>query len=327
VAALKRKVLNHCKENTPAMFTRLLIGLFGLILLAACSPTTQTSSAERNSIINVVTTTGMIADVVQNIGGQRVNVTQLMGAGVDPHLYTATQNDVSTLSNAQMIFYNGLHLEARMIDIFEQIGANKPVVAVTDSIPDDKILKSPNYDAPDPHVWMDASLWSMAAQHIADELSVFDPSGAETYTTNVENYLAQLAELDQYAHDQIQTIPEEQRILVTAHDAFHYFSRAYGIEVFAPQGITTAAEAGVEDIRQTIRVVVERNVPAIFVESSVPQDVVNAIVEGAAAQGQDVVIGGSLYSDAMGQPGTPDGTYIGMIRHNVDTIVKALSGL
>lgn len=306
------------------MSVRLLIGVF--LLLAACSPAAQSSSTNDSSAINVVTTTGMIADVVKNIGGERVNVTQLMGAGVDPHLYTATQNDVAALSGAQIIFYSGLHLEARMTDIFEQIGANKPVVAVTANIPEDKILKSPVYDAPDPHVWMDASLWSMAAQHIADELSKFDPAGAETYKANVAKYLTQLAELDGYAREQIQTIPEQQRVLVTAHDAFHYFGRAYAIEVFAPQGITTAAEAGVEDIRQTIQIVVDRKVPAIFVESSVPQDVVNAIVEGAAAQGQTVTIGGSLYSDAMGQPGTPDGTYIGMIRHNVDTIVKALGG-
>lgn len=295
--------------------------------VAACSPAGSAPQAESNSAINVVTTIGMIADVVKNVGGERVNVTQLMGPGIDPHLYSATENDVATLTNAQIIFYGGLHLEARMTDIFEQIGKSKPVIAVGEAVPEDRVLSAAGTEFPDPHIWMDVELWSLVTGKIAEELGKFDPPNAATYTANAEAYQTQLAELDKYAQDQINRVPAEQRVLVTAHDAFHYFSAAYGIDVFAPQGITTAAEAGVEDIRRTIQVIVDRQVPAIFVESSVPPDIVEAIVAGAEAQGRTVAIGGSLYSDAMGSAGTPEGTYIGMIRHNVDTIVAALLGL
>ncbi|MBN8621498.1 MAG: zinc ABC transporter substrate-binding protein [Anaerolineae bacterium] len=299
-----------------------------LVLVSACSPAAQNSPAteEGSATINVVATIGMIADVVKTIGGEHVSVTQLMGAGVDPHLYTATQSDVTTLMDAQMIFYSGLHLEARMADVLEQIGKSKPVIAVGESVPEERRLVTSDAGTVDPHIWMDVSLWELVARKIGDELAAFDAANAAAYQANLEGYVAELQALDQYARDQIATIPEEQRVLVTAHDAFHYFSRAYGIEVFAPQGITTAAEAGVEDIRRTVQIIVERNIPAIFVESSVPPDIVDAIVAGAEAQGKVVTIGGSLFSDAMGQPGTPEGTYIGMIRHNVDTIVAALAG-
>lgn len=310
------------------MRSRIIVLLAVFIMaLAACSPSSTAPQTNSNSAINVVTTIGMIADVVRNVGGEHVNVTQLMGAGVDPHLYTATENDVATLTNAQIIFYGGLHLEARMTDIFEQIGKSKPVIAVGEAVPEDRVLSAAGSEFPDPHIWMDVELWSLVTEKIAEELGKFDPDNAATYEANATAYRAQLDETDQYAQDQINRVPAEQRVLVTAHDAFQYFGHAYGIDVFAPQGITTAAEAGVEDIRRTIQVIVDRQVPAIFVESSVPPDIVEAIVAGAEAQGQTVVIGGSLFSDAMGSPGTPEGTYIGMIRHNVDTIVSALLGL
>ncbi|MBZ0282979.1 MAG: zinc ABC transporter substrate-binding protein [Anaerolineae bacterium] len=295
--------------------------------LVACSPAASAPQTESTNAINVVTTIGMIADVVKNVGGEWVNVTQLMGPGVDPHLYTATENDVATLTNAQIIFYGGLHLEARMTDIFEQIGKSRPVIAVGEAVPEDRVLSAAGSEFPDPHIWMDVELWALVTEKITEELGKFDPPNAATYTANAEAYQAQLAELDKYAQDQINRVPAEQRVLVTAHDAFHYFGAAYGIDVFAPQGITTAAEAGVEDIRRTIQVIVDRQVPAIFVESSVPPDIVEAIVAGVEAQGRTVAIGGSLFSDAMGNSGTPEGTYSGMIRHNVDTIVSALLGL
>lgn len=306
----------------------LIVGL--LFIAAACAPaaTNPTPLAESAaSRIRVVATTGMIADVVQHVGSERVNVTQLMGPGVDPHLYSATESDVTTLTDAQMIFYNGLNLEARLTEIFEQIGQSKPVIAVGAALPADRILSEAGKDVADPHIWMDVELWSLVAQQIADALAAFDAANASLYQANASVYRQQLDELDQYVQDQINRVPTEQRVLITAHDAFHYFSRAYGIEVFAPQGITTAAEAGVEDIRRMIEIIVQRSIPAIFVESSVPPDVIEAIIAGAEAQGQTVSIGGLLFSDAMGQPGTPEGTYIGMIRHNVDTIVTALLGL
>lgn len=305
-----------------------LLAFVLLVIVAACSPAANTpQDANSNNRINVVATTGMIADVVQNVGGERVNVTQLMGPGVDPHLYSATESDVTTLTDAQMIFYNGLNLEARLTEIFEQIGQSKPVIAVGAALPADRVVNEVGRDITDPHVWMDVELWSLVAQEIADELAAFDAANASLYQANATAYREQLAELDQYAQDQINRVPTEQRVLVTAHDAFHYFSRAYGIEVFAPQGITTAAEAGVEDIRRIIEIVVQRKIPAIFVETSVPPDVIEAIIAGAEAQGQTVSVGGSLFSDAMGEAGTPEGSYIGMIRHNIDTIVTALLGL
>lgn len=296
-----------------------------VFLLTSCISEVDTRDFTQRQI-RVVTTVGMIADVVENIGGEHVDVHALMGPGVDPHLYRAKESDVSALIQADVIFYGGLHLEARMAEVFERIEESRLTVAVTRDIPEDLVLKSPNFDAPDPHVWMDASLWMYAAGTIRDTLVEMDPAHADDYRDNAEAYLAELKELDDYAREQIARIPKQQRVMITAHDAFQYFGRAYDIEVFAPQGITTASEAGVEDIRKVIDLAVDRNIPAIFVESSVPPDIIEAIIAGADARGHHLNIGGSLYSDAMGEAGTPDGTYIGMIRHNVDTIVSALLG-
>jgi manganese/zinc/iron transport system substrate-binding protein len=306
--------------------TRLSVSLLILVfLLAACGGTADTTT-QGSAKINVVTTIGMIADIVKNVGGEHVEVTQLMGAGVDPHLYTATEGDVNTLLDAQIIFYGGLDLEARMEDIFEQMGESRPTIPVGEAVPAAQRLTKPDTDLTDPHIWMDASLWMLASERVRDELVKLDPANQADYQANAQAYLEKLAVLDEYAREQIASIPEQQRVLVTAHDAFQYFGRAYGIEVFAPQGISTATEAGVEDIRRVVDLVVEREIPAIFVESSVSPDLVEAIQAGAEAQDHEVVIGGQLFSDAMGEAGTPEGTYDGMIRHNVDTIVKALRG-
>jgi manganese/zinc/iron transport system substrate-binding protein len=308
----------------PVMKTVILLGMMALLGLSGCSPAPSSTTAGEGRI-TVVATTGMIADVVRAIGGERIALTQLMGAGVDPHLYSATEGDVNTLSDAQVIFYNGINLEARLTDIFEQLGRERLVVAVGEAIPAERILQEAN-GAVDPHVWMDVELWSVVAQRIADSLGAYDEAHAAAYQANAESYRAELAALHSEVRTLIGSIPEGQRVLVTAHDAFQYFSRAYGIEVFAPQGISTASEAGVEDIRRTIDIMVERQVPAIFVESSVPQDIINAIIEGADARGQTVVLGGELFSDAMGAAGTAEGTYIGMIRHNAQVISAALGG-
>jgi manganese/zinc/iron transport system substrate-binding protein len=266
--------------------------------------------------------------VVSNIGGNCVEVTAMMGPGVDPHLYTATESDVELLFDANIIFYGGLHLESRMADVFEQIrqGLGKPTIPVSESIPEDLILTSPQFNTADPHVWMDVQLWMIVAETIRDKLSEYLPEQAAYFDQNAEAYLTQMEELDEYVSEQIERIPEERRVLVTAHDAFQYYSRAYGIEVYAPQGVTTEAEVGVQDIRETIDLLVDRGIPTIFVESSVSPDVVEAIVAGARARGHEVSIGGSLFSDAMGEAGTPEGTYLGMIRYNTDTIVSGLLG-
>ncbi|MBN8640145.1 MAG: zinc ABC transporter substrate-binding protein, partial [Anaerolineae bacterium] len=271
-----------------------------LILLVGVPLHAQAECAE--PAINVLATVGMIADVAQNIGGDCVHVRALMGPGVDPHLYAATERDVEYLFDADIIFYGGLHLEARMIDVFEQVhtGLNKPVVAVSERIPEDRRLLEAGTQVSDPHVWMDVSLWMYAAEAIRDALTEQYPEHAAYFMANADAYLAQMRDLDQYIREQIERIPAEQRVLVTAHDAFQYYSRAYGIEVFAPQGISTQAEAGVQNIRETVQLLVDRQIPAIFVETSVSPRVIEAIIAGAQAQGHEVEIGGSLFSDAMG---------------------------
>jgi len=298
-------------------------------LLSACSTSAgeeQLPLSER--MINVVTTTGMIADITKNVGGDRVQVTALMGPGVDPHLYKASEGDVLRLQEADVIFYNGLHLEAQMGEVLERLNEfGIKTVAVTDQI-DRSLLQSPpefqgNYD---PHVWFDVSLWMKAVEQVRDTLVELDSSSASVYEANAEAYLAELEDLHQYVLDQANTIPEGQRILITAHDAFNYFGRAYGFDVRGLQGISTEAQAGTADVQALASFIVEKQIPAIFVESSVPQRNVEAVQAAAQAKGFEVSIGGSLFSDAMGSEGTPEGTYIGMVRHNIDTIVTALAG-
>ena len=307
----------------------LKILLFISLLLSACSASegeSQLPLSERT--INVVTTTGMIADITKNVGGDRVQVTALMGPGVDPHLYKASEGDVLRLQEADVIFYNGLHLEAQMGEVLERLNEfGIKTVAVTDQI-DRSLLQSPpefqgNYD---PHVWFDVSLWMKAVEQVRDTLVELDSSSASQYEANAEAYLTELEDLHQYVLDQANTIPEGQRILITAHDAFNYFGRAYGFDVRGLQGISTEAQAGTADVQALASFIVEKQIPAVFVESSVPQRNVEAVQAAVQAKGFEVSIGGSLFSDAMGSEGTPEGTYIGMVRHNIDTIVTALAG-
>jgi manganese/zinc/iron transport system substrate-binding protein len=309
---------------------RILLGVFiASFLLSACftsSSESQLPITERT--INVITTTGMIADITKNVGGDRVQVTALMGPGVDPHLYKASEGDVLRLQEADVIFYNGLHLEAQMGDVLERLNEfGIKTVAVTDLI-DRSLLESPpqfqgNYD---PHVWFDVTLWMKAVEQVRETLVEIDPASRSKYEANAEAYLIDLEELHQYVLDQANSLPAEQRILITAHDAFNYFGRAYGFEVRGLQGISTEAQAGTADVQALARFIAEKQIPAIFVESSVPQRNVEAVQAAVQAQGFEVKIGGSLFSDAMGSEGTPEGTYIGMVRHNIDTIVTALTG-
>jgi manganese/zinc/iron transport system substrate-binding protein len=292
--------------------------------LAGCA---STSSGEDNGKIQIVTTIGQIADAAEIIGGDLVEVNALMGAGVDPHLYVATEGDVSLLQEADIILYNGLFLEANMNDILEQLAERKTAVAVSETIDPSRLLVSPIYeDEHDPHVWFDLDLWSISVAAVRDTLVEFDPDNAAIYEANAEVYLAEIAELDSYVRGQAERLSPEQRLLITAHDAFNYFGRAYGFEVLGLQGISTQSEAGTGDVQELAAVILERQVPAIFVESSVPVRNVEALQEAVRAQGFDVVIGGSLFSDAMGTPGTAEGTYLGMVRYNIDTIVSALLG-
>jgi manganese/zinc/iron transport system substrate-binding protein len=273
--------------------------------------------------IRVVCTIGMVADLAGNIGGEHLKVSSLMGEGVDPHLYKASPADVSQLSQADIILYSGLHLEGKLAELLERMSRRKPTVAVAERIAKDKILIDEN-SARDPHVWFDVSLWSEAAQATADALVQFDPKHAETYQSNVATYRSRLAELHGYAQTQLAVVPQERRVLVTAHDAFRYFGRAYGVEVRGIQGISTDSEASVREVTELVTFLVTKKIKAVFVETSVADQNIRALLEGCKIRGHDVVIGGTLFSDAMGKAGTPEGTYEGMVRHNVDTIVKAL---
>lgn len=296
------------------------------LLLSACA--TETGSSNSNGKLNVVTTTGMIADIAKNVGGEHVEVTSLMGPGVDPHLYKASEGDVRRLQEAKLIFYNGLHLEAQLGEVLEKMNDfNITTVAVADEIDPAILLSHPQYeDAYDPHIWFDVTLWMQAVRQVQETLSETDPAHKSAYEANAAAYLAQLEELHQYVLSQAQTIPAEKRVIITAHDAFSYFGRAYGFEVRGLQGISTESQAGTADVQALASFIVEKQIPAIFVESSVPQRNVEAVQAAVQAQGFDVQIGGSLFSDAMGSEGTPEGTYIGMVRHNIDTITAALKG-
>ncbi|UYN90822.1 MAG: zinc ABC transporter substrate-binding protein [Anaerolineales bacterium] len=292
------------------------------LLLSACS-----TPAADSGKLQVVTTIGQIGDAAMNIGGDLIDVQPLMGPGVDPHLYVASEGDVTTLQNADVILYNGLYLEAQMVGIMEQISEYKTVVAVAESIPSEQLLASPIYpDEHDPHVWFDVQLWSIVVEQVRDTLMEADPANAAAFEANAAAYLAELQELDAYVKEQAERLPAEQRILITAHDAFNYFGRAYGFEVMGLQGISTQSEASTSDVQDLATAIVERQVPAVFIESSVPVRTVEALQEAVRARGHEVAIGGQLFSDAMGSPNTPEGTYLGMVRHNIDTIVGALLG-
>ncbi len=295
-------------------------------VLSACGGNDQ-SAVRQGEKLKVVATIGMIADVAANIGGERVTVEGLMGPGVDPHLYKASEGDVMRLYRANLILYNGLHLEARMGEVLERMGSTHHSAAVTDSLGPDVLLPSASYEGQyDPHVWFDVSLWMEAARRIAAAMATADPPGAEYYRANERAYLARLAELEQYVHEQVARVPEDKRVLVTAHDAFGYFGKAYGFEVHGLQGISTASEAGTGDVQRLAGFIAERRIPAIFVETSIPERNIRAVQAAVRSRGFETAIGGELYSDAMGSKGSGAGTYIGMVRHNVDTIVASMLG-
>ncbi|UZD46675.1 metal ABC transporter solute-binding protein, Zn/Mn family [Peribacillus frigoritolerans] len=296
--------------------------LAALLVLTGCGNDTAESD-NGNGKLDVVTTTGMIGDLVENIGGKHVEVTSLMGPGVDPHLYKATQGDVKTLDSADMIFYNGLHLEGKMTDIFEMMSKDKPTIAVTEDFKENQLRKVGATEH-DPHVWFDVKLWIVAAEAVKKELIAKDPDHEAEYRENYEEYVLQLEELDKYVHEEINKVPEEQRVLVTAHDAFGYYGQSYGLDVRGLQGINTLSEYGSKDVTDMRNYLVENKIKAIFIESSVPRKAIEAVIQGAGNQGHKVEIGGELFSDAMGERGTEEGTYIGMVRHNTDTIVRAL---
>jgi len=302
----------------------LLATLPFVLFAAGCGDASREQGDISGRPISAVATTGMIGDLVATIGGALVRVATLMGPGVDPHLYKASEGDVGRLTGADIIFYNGLHLEGKMAEVLERMGSRVPTVAVAEVLDESRLLTPSEFKgAHDPHVWFDVSQWIDIAAGVRDRLVELDPGHAQTYQENAAAYLQRLEALHREVTMKAELIPREKRILVTAHDAFNYFGRAYGFEVRGLQGISTATEAGTADVQALVAFIVEKRIPALFIESSVPVRTIEAVRNAVRARGFDVSIGGELFSDAMGSPGTPEGTYIGMVTHNIDTIVSA----
>lgn len=301
-------------------------GLIFLLMLSCGKQQEQTTQEIGKRQIKVVATTGMIGDMLINLGGKRLQVTSLMGPGIDPHLYKASEGDVTRMSTADIIFYNGLHLEGKMAEVFEKLESRIKTVAVANGIPQDMLRSSAAFQGNyDPHIWFDVSLWMKAVDYVAQQLKEFDPENADVYEENLIRYRAELENLSGRITKILQTVPEDLRVLVTAHDAFGYFGDAYGFEVRGLQGISTASETGAADVQDLAKYIVERKIPAIFVETSVPPRYIEALQAAVRSRGHEVMVGGSLFSDAMGNPGTAEGTYLGMVKHNVNTIVRALA--
>mgnify|MGYP001220626626 CR=1 FL=1 len=294
-----------------------------LIGIVSCFKKKEVSPSQK---LKVVSTIGMISDIVNEIGGDKIEGIALMGPGVDPHLYRPSEGDVRKLNEAHLIFYNGLHLESKMLTLFDHVKKNKPVVAVTQTIPESRLLTPPEFEGfHDPHVWFDLGLWEFAVDVITTALIELLPAEENFFLTQKDRYLTDLRALKQVSLAAVQTIPVEQRVLVTAHDAFNYFGQFYDFEVKALQGISTQSEAGIEDVQALVQFIVDRQIPAIFVESSIPKRHLQAVQESVKSKGWNVEIGGELYSDALGAPDSAAGTYLGMIQHNVNEIVTALS--
>jgi len=300
------------------MRNKILILLISLILFN-CKNEKKT-----NNKLNVITTTSMITDLVKNIGGNHINLQGLMGSGVDPHLYKASAGDVTKLTNADIIFYNGLHLEGKLVDIFEKM-KNKKTIAISNILDKNTLIGSDyfasNYD---PHIWFNIEYWKQVTQFVVKTLSESIPEQKTVFETNGINYIKQLDTLKSKIETTINQLPEESRILVTAHDAFNYFGKSFKFEVIGLQGLSTVAEAGVQDVQKLAAFIIEKNVKAVFIESSVPKRTIEALQAAVKSKGHEVSIGGTLYSDALGSAGTIEGTYIGMFEYNVNTIVNAL---
>jgi ABC-type metal ion transport system, periplasmic component/surface adhesin len=309
------------------------IWLAGLVVVALAGlwgcgrPVESGDTGEGDGAIRVVATVGMVGDIVRNVAGDRADVTVIMGEGVDPHLYTASRDDVAKLVGADMIFYSGLMLEGKMADTLVKLARKKPVVAVTESIDKESLLSPEEMEGHyDPHLWMDPLAWAKCVDAVADALAEHDPAGASTYRGNAAACKARMEALHAYGKQVLGSIPPEKRVLITSHDAFNYFGRAFGLEVQGVQGLSTESETGLQRINQLVDLIVDRGVEAVFVETSVPRKNIEALVNGARARGHELRIGGSLFSDAMGSAGTYEGTYIGMLDHNITTVARALGG-
>lgn len=347
----RAKIQGGCKMKGITKKIWIIGLLMGVLLLAACnsdngsandSENEPSNGAEENAsnnaedgaandtgdssddTIKVLTTIAQIGEPLSVIGGDRLEVESLMGPSVDPHLYSPTQSDIAKVEEAEVIFYSGLGLEVNMVEVFESISGSKPVLAIGDTLSEDVLLEDEEGET-DPHVWFDIDLWQEALDAAVEELKEYAPEDADYFEENKQAYFADLAELKEEAGT-LADIPEDRRVLVTAHDAFGYFGRMNDMTVVGLQGLSTEDEIGVSDINETIEIIKEYEVPAIFVESSINSSSIEAVIDGAQSEGVDIELGGELFSDAMGAPDTEEGTYIGMYRHNVNMIHDALSG-
>jgi len=274
----------------------------------------------------IVATTSMIADLTRNIGGDKVSVVGLMGPGIDPHLYKATTNDMMQMFQADVILYNGLHLEGKMTDVFEKMRkSGKMTRAVAEVLPEGELLADETYEnIKDPHVWFDVELWRMVSKEVKEVLSEYDPAHSSLFEKNWKDYDEKLKELSEYIEGKVSEIPEEKRVLITAHDAFNYFGKAYGFEVIGLQGISTVSEAGTADIKNLSDYITDKKIRSIFVETSVSKRNIEALKEAVRHKGFEVEIGGTLFSDSLGDKGTPEESYIGTFKYNIDTIYNGL---
>ena len=285
------------------------------------------SSAYANEKPNIVVTTGMIADAVSNIAEDHVNIKVLMGSGVDPHAYRQTRSDIVSLANADLVLWNGLYLEAQMEEFLIELGNERPVIAVAENVPHNLLIGSDEYVGRfDPHLWMNPSIWSNIVLNVRDALLEILPDAKTKFSDNAEIYMKEIEQLENYANNVLTSVPQKNRILLTSHDAFNYFGQAYGYDVIGIQGISTESEAGLKRISELVDLIIEKNIQAVFIETSVSDRNIRALVEGARAKGYEVSIGGELFSDAMGEPGSYEGTYIGMIDSNSTKIAIALGG-
>ncbi|WP_042680744.1 metal ABC transporter solute-binding protein, Zn/Mn family [Anaerosalibacter massiliensis] len=305
-------------------WTMLVLVIIISISLIGCG---NNQNVKRDSgKLNVVTTTTILADIVKNIGGDKLEVEALMGPGIDPHLYKASAGDVQKMINADFIIFNGLHLEGKMSDVFEKLNkSDVKTIAAADVLDNSKLIESEEFEGNyDPHIWFDVKLWMEIVDVIKDNLIELDSENKDIYISNSEKYKDELKKLDEYVISRAKELPDDKRILITAHDAFSYFGKAYGFQVKGLQGISTAAEAGTLDVKELADFISEKEIPAIFIESSVPTKNIEALQAAVKDRGFNVEIGGELFSDSLGDPGTEEGTYIGTVKFNIDTIVDAL---
>ncbi len=302
-------------------FSLVFISISLLFIASSC-----TKNESDNDKLNIVTTTTMICDLAKNIGGDAVEVTGLMSYGIDPHLYKASAQDVTKLQTADVVIYNGLHLEGQMGEIFESLDKlNKDVICLEDALTKSDIISSADSNTSyDPHIWFNTNLWIKCATYVSKQLSIIDEEFKDYYNDNLNSYIEELNKLENYIKNQILKVKEEQRVLITAHDAFSYFGKAYGFKVLGLQGISTEAEAGTADVSLLATFIADNKIKAIFVESSIPKKNIEALQAAVKHKGFDVVIGGELYSDSLGDEASKHDTYISTFKSNIDTIVSAL---